>query len=89
MITQKGRVVYERVKHPFSEKDVARILRGALEDLSPGEAGEYLSRILDPIYKAWFPNFYLIAKFVTAMIRGWYASWYISEEFVIYVLDLM
>ncbi len=89
MITHRGRVVYDRKRDPFTEEAVIRILRRFLEDKRPDEVGRFLSEAMDPIYKDWFPNFYIIARFVMAMIRGWYASWYISREFVEYVLDLM
>ena len=89
MITYRGRVVYDRKPDPFTEKAVTRILRGFLEDKPPADVGRFLSEVMDPIYKDWFPNFYIIARFVMAMIRGWYSSWYISREFVEYVLDLM
>ena len=89
MITHLGRVVYDRKLHGFSEKDVTRILRRFLEDMDPAEVGDFLSETLDPIYKDWFPNFYIIARFVMVMIRGWYKSWYVSREFLEYVLDLI
>ena len=38
MTTHLGRVVYERTKHGFEEKDVLRILKGFFEGLTAEEA---------------------------------------------------
>ena len=42
MITYKGRVVYERIKHTMTEKDAARILAALIKDQSPRELAKTL-----------------------------------------------
>lgn len=42
MITYKGRVVYERETHLFTEKDAARIMKSLTADQSPTELAKTL-----------------------------------------------
>lgn len=42
MTTYKGRVVYEREKHLFTEKDVARIMKSATATMGPVELARSL-----------------------------------------------
>lgn len=42
MITYKGRVVYERIKHKMTEKDAARIMAAVTADLGPAALAKKL-----------------------------------------------
>ncbi len=70
MTTHLGRVVYERVKHGFTEKDVARILWSELKDLEPREVGLYLARVVLNIVVRWAQTPGRLWAFVWGFLEG-------------------
>ena len=61
MMTHLGRVVYDRKKNPFSQADITRILKTALDDMTPREAAEYMTQVLDPYYQKWRAHPFIFA----------------------------
>ena len=89
MITHLGRVVYERVKHPFTEKDVQRILIQQLEDMGPRAAAEFLTRILDPFYRRYRGYPMVFGIFVRYMVLGWLEAQVYTRQFLAGLLDFV
>lgn len=70
MTTHLGRVVYERVRHGFTEKDVARILWSELKDKEPRRVGLYLARVVLQVVVRWANTPGRIMRFMWGFIEG-------------------
>ena len=45
MITHKGRVVYERIEHAFSTKDIARIVKNTAESKKVADVSRQFTKV--------------------------------------------
>lgn len=46
MMTEKGRVVYEREEHPFSTKDIARIIKRTSASENPFDVAKTFAQVI-------------------------------------------
>ncbi|MBA7706201.1 hypothetical protein ES703_115050 [subsurface metagenome] len=64
MMTQKGRIVYDRKKDRFSPKDLARVIDSYSKGASGRQFGEFVARVLElvlvrqPRVKTFAPDFW-------------------------------
>lgn len=89
MMTHLGRVVYDRKKNPFSQADITRILKTALDDMTPREAAEYMTQVLDPYYQKWRAHPFIFAGFMRGMVLGWLEAMVYTREFLIELLGFV
>ncbi len=71
MNTYRGRIVYDRKLHAFTEGDVARILNAALKDLTWWGGSVFLSRFLRKLYEHLNKRPLAFAAFVQVTMLSW------------------
>jgi hypothetical protein len=58
--TYKGRVVYERIRHDFTNKDLVRIVRSLLPDEKPESIGQLLALAAQGILEKFLEDYIII-----------------------------
>ena len=69
MITHLGRVVYERVQHKFTAKDIGRILYSEVKDMDPLETGFFVALVLSKILFQWLKDPATLLKFLKHLTK--------------------